>query len=188
MHKGLLCAVSGYSEAALQGGFKEAEEQRIELPEEDPETIEHFQLWLYTKSILDTNESAQHTKYPILVDLYVFAESHLIPKLQNITIDTIIQKINIESNVPRISAMYKNTIDGSPLRRLITHFTARNGILNKWSWDIGNEEKLCSSKEYLRDVILALYEGKEKPQEQDCWKIRCDYHVHSEGDPPCSKS
>lgn len=56
MHKNLLCAVSDYFIAALEGNFKEAAEQKVELLDEDPEVIERFQLWLYTRDVLEEGE------------------------------------------------------------------------------------------------------------------------------------
>jgi hypothetical protein len=47
IHKGLLCKASPYFRAALERGFKEAETQIIEWPEEELETVRIFQLWLY---------------------------------------------------------------------------------------------------------------------------------------------
>lgn len=51
LHKSLLCQASSYSDAALNGGFKETEEQKIEMFEEDDETFRHFQFWIYSKTI-----------------------------------------------------------------------------------------------------------------------------------------
>ena len=42
--------------AALEGGFKEAESQKIGLPEDPPETVELFMEWLYTLEYKGLNE------------------------------------------------------------------------------------------------------------------------------------
>ena len=188
LHRGLLCSVSDYFNTALHSGFKETEEQKIELPEEDPEVVERFQLWLYTKSILDHDETVQNIDYPIYVDLYVFAESRLIPKLQNEAINAIIRKGSIDGTISTNSAIYRKTIDSSPIRRLTVDRTVRLGALNTWGFKSTNEDNLLNSKDYLQDVVVALYEEKKGPKETDFWKIRCNYHVHSEDNPPCSES
>ena len=47
-HKELLCEVSSYFKAALEGQFQEAETQTIKMVDEDAATFEYFQLWLYS--------------------------------------------------------------------------------------------------------------------------------------------
>lgn len=69
IHKGLLCAVSTYFKAALEGGFKEAEEQMINMPEDDVEVFEHFQLWVYTGSFMEAGETEKGKDCNILIGL-----------------------------------------------------------------------------------------------------------------------
>lgn len=47
VHKELLCSVSDFFSAALNGGFKEAEAGAVKLPEQDPDTFQYFVHWLY---------------------------------------------------------------------------------------------------------------------------------------------
>ncbi len=51
VHKDFLCNVSPFFAAALQGHFKEAEEDKVRLPVEDPKVFEYFLQWLYTKDL-----------------------------------------------------------------------------------------------------------------------------------------
>ena len=51
LHKDLLCNVSEFFSAALTGNFKEAEDGKITLPEQNPETFKYFVHWLYTGSL-----------------------------------------------------------------------------------------------------------------------------------------
>ena len=48
VHKRLLCQNSPYFEAAFNGNFKEASENRLELPDESSDVAEEFVFWLYT--------------------------------------------------------------------------------------------------------------------------------------------
>lgn len=48
VHKELLCSVSDFFSAALNGGFKEAATGVVKLPEQDTETFQYFVHWLYS--------------------------------------------------------------------------------------------------------------------------------------------
>lgn len=53
VHKELLCSVSDFFAAALDGGFKEAEAGAVKLPEQDPDTFQYFIHWLYAGKLTD---------------------------------------------------------------------------------------------------------------------------------------
>ncbi|KAK4692430.1 hypothetical protein P7C71_g4777, partial [Lecanoromycetidae sp. Uapishka_2] len=42
IHKEILCSASTYFRAALNGGFKEAEEQTVELPDDKVKVFKYF--------------------------------------------------------------------------------------------------------------------------------------------------
>ncbi|KAF2500044.1 hypothetical protein BU16DRAFT_522892 [Lophium mytilinum] len=56
LYESLLCSYSDFFRAALQGGFKEAKEKRVALPEEDPEVFELFVQWLFTGGYIFDDE------------------------------------------------------------------------------------------------------------------------------------
>ena len=60
--------------AALEGEFKEAKDQVLRLPEDDPDMFSHFGLWLYTGEILESHESAKDVSRKVLTDIYLFGE------------------------------------------------------------------------------------------------------------------
>lgn len=72
--KELLYSVSEYFKAALEGNFKEATEQKVELPDDDPEVVERVLLWAYTGKILDQGETVDDMSFMNLAGIYVFAE------------------------------------------------------------------------------------------------------------------
>ena len=189
IHHNLLCSASDYFKAALNGQFKEAEEQKIELLEEKPAVLESFQLWLYTNSILDEGESVPTLGWYLLIGIYTFAESRLIAALQNHAIDMIIRKANWADVVPAQSAIYRDTVPGSRLRTLAVDMAASIGLLSEWQWT-GSEDTLYDSTEYLVDLVKALYKQNttKHPREKNFWKIRCNYHTHGEGEPRCSEN
>ncbi|MCJ1435526.1 hypothetical protein MMC27_004900 [Xylographa pallens] len=188
IHHDLLCSASDYFKAALDGKFKEAEEQQIEFSEEKSDVVGCFQLWLYSGSIIDDGESVMALEFPLLIGIYAFAESHLLAALQNHVIDLIIRKAAKIHAIPKESMIYSGTVASFRLRKLVIDMTARTGLLNIWQWDVGSED-FISSKDYLIDLVKALYIEKIAvcPQEQNFWRIRCDYHIHGEGEPRCSE-
>ena len=80
VHNKFLCNASTFFEAALEGGFEEAESQRIELPEDKPEIVELFLEWLYTKEYRGPDEELLHKgpgngiELRPAMDLFVFAD------------------------------------------------------------------------------------------------------------------
>ena len=190
MHKGLLCSVSPYFRAALESDFKEAQEQVIELTEDDSQTMEYFQFWLYTQSILDKEETVSNISWHFLIELYVLGEIRLIATLQNQVIDLMIRKTIKDNQVPTLKTMYDifdKTCPGSPLRKLIVDCSARLCNLPTWQWDfIDGTER--AQRDFLKDLVVEVYNDRAKKQERDIWKIRCTYHTHAEGEARCSEN
>ena len=189
VHKGLLCSVSPVFKAALEGDFKEAQEQVIELTEDNSETIEYFQFWLYAQSILDTEERVSSIEWHVLMELYMLGEIRLIASLQNQVIDLMIRKTAISKSLPEHKVMYDifdKTSPGSPLRKLIVQTSARTGNLSEWEWGFA-DTSVIAQRDFLKDLVLELYRDRKTKQEQDFWKIRCTYHTHAEGEGRCSE-
>ena len=116
----MLCNVAPYFKAALDGEFKEAKDKVLLLPEENATMFKRFQLWVYTNKILAEGEDENAIEYQTLADLYIFGDIRGIPDLQNGAMDTIIDKKASEKTIPayEFRFIYKNSVDGSPLRRL----------------------------------------------------------------------
>ena len=187
MHKGLLCSVSTYFKAALQGGFKEAEEQRIELPDDDVSVIKRFQLWLYTQKVLEEDETADHLQWSLWVGIYCFAEGRGIPHLQNLVIDCFIDKNKISQMLPsgEICRVYENTPPNSPLRRLLVDISARCGALDTWDLKDQSDSRDMWSEFFMKDLVLALYHETVSKGRDDFKSFRCDYHFHADGEKRC---
>lgn len=78
LHKGALCFYSGFFEGALNGRFAEAQDGAVKLPTEDVPTFEKFVGWLYTRNF---ELAGDHTDYPLLCELWAFADRREIPLL-----------------------------------------------------------------------------------------------------------
>lgn len=133
MHKGLLCNVAPYFEAALKGSFLESSAQVLELIEDDPVMFERFQLWTYTNRLLEDGETDKEIPFIVWADLWVFGEARGIPELQNCAIDGLINDEITTNYVPIgiFQHVYDNTHEDSPLRRLILDWAAFSGCWNR---------------------------------------------------------
>ncbi|MCJ1299842.1 hypothetical protein MMC08_002636 [Hypocenomyce scalaris] len=130
-----------YVKAAFEGNFKEAEEQVVVLPEEDVRVFELFQFWLYSENFLDAGES--------IADI---GASSLMEVAEEVPI----------AEIPRI---YDNTLETSPLRRLIVDVSARTGLLRDSSW-YGGDNNIRYNKTFPLDLALALYDENLYPGPQ----------------------
>ncbi len=92
IHKSLLCNVSSYFNAALNGNYIEATESVIVLLDEKSEVFRRFNEWLYTHEVLQgvLSVNGKTDNWSILFDLYIFAEKRGIPRLQNAVVDAVI--------------------------------------------------------------------------------------------------
>jgi len=157
VHRGLLCQISPYFRAALEGGFKEAEIQTIEWPEEKAETVKIFQLWLYSGS-MDIDMGDSLSAWENLVDTYIFAEAYQLPALTVSVIDVFIQMKSqaMTVNIHVLARVY-STPSTKPLRKLLVDFAAHNWSLREK--DFFREELLgLYPKQYLVDVVLELHD------------------------------
>ncbi|KAL8822219.1 MAG: hypothetical protein Q9191_007044, partial [Dirinaria sp. TL-2023a] len=156
IHKGVLCNASPFFRAALEGGFKETVEQTLELPEAAVDAFKLFQFWLYSRrfekpsAYADTEET-----WTSFVQLYIFAEVHGMPELQNDVMDILcaLFELGYPFDWSAITDVYKDCPSNSPLRRVIVDMCVRLP-LSKAGWF---QEDVLSSYpiEWLRDVILA---------------------------------
>lgn len=189
LHKGLLCAFSSYFKAALEGGFKEAEEQVIRLPEDDVKVFERFQLWIYTGTFIEAGETEKDMDDDLIIGLYLSAEARGIPQLQNLAIDCYINNFDALGEVQTrvFRRIYENTLPSSPLRRLITDLTVISGGP---SWFSEGLEKHWS-REILLEVVRGLTKEKEKKSRRKPFASviarRCDYHFNVEGEKPSNE-
>lgn len=181
IHKGILCRSAAYFKAALEGGFKESKDQVLELLEDDPVVFSHFELWLYTGKILELHESVKNIAWRVLTKIYLFGDARGIPELQNATIDLYIDKNYAAKEIPtyEINLIYENTLENSPLRRLLVDFMSFNTVLTDPGWFSENVNSRYP-KQFLLDLVVSLYEkgAGTKTKITDFRLVRSDYHVH----------
>lgn len=179
MHKKLLCDISGFFQAALNGNFQESKNQAIKMVEDDAEVFSYFQYWVYTGVIKQrprepTNEITSHT----LAGIYIFAEARCIPALQNMAIDILISKHESSPRAPieEYRYIYENTAERSPVRRFLADWAAYRGILSK---DWFNDRSIYPT-DFAIDLSLALYDRIQNNttyHSGDFWEARARYHT-----------
>ncbi|KAI4745260.1 hypothetical protein E4T50_04371 [Aureobasidium sp. EXF-12298] len=179
LHKDLLCFNSDYFRAAFNGSFKEAAERKLELPGVDKDVFEAAQLWFYTRNLqLPTDNT-----YNFLVDLWIFADQHQIPLLQNQIMDRIFAKC-LQSNIFNpavVPTVYAQTTTGSSLRKAVIEILA-------WTTRIESEPGAFLSglatdwtNESFIDLVIAINQSRlsktvkfpDLPKRDKCF-----FHVH----------
>lgn len=167
IHKGLLCEASPYFRAALQDGFKEAQAQKIEWPEEDPRIVDIFQTWLYSRVIKFDAKPFDESAWFTLIDLYAFADRYHLPALKDSVIDVLFNHLQEDTTFDISWAVfdkvYSMTSPRAPLRRLIVDLAVHR---SSRSWDTDEADDIEAlflqrlPKEYLVDVMLAEFDSK----------------------------
>ena len=178
MHKRIICNVSPFFKVAFEGKFREAQDQILELPDENVDMFKYFQLWVYTDSIIAKGETVKDLTGLLLADLYIFGEMCGIPDLQNAAIDVLIDKYEFHQQITTLilHKVYGNTPETTPLRRLMVDFVAciDRGLPD---WFANSRDQYPT--DFLIDLAVALSKLKcgTKTVIMDFRASRFDYHV-----------
>lgn len=182
MQKALLCFYSGYFAAALNGEFIEAKKKLIQLPTEDPATFRLVGHWIYTRRTLGL-EGGEETSWCDLIGLWVFADAHDMPLLQNEVINVFHQQvIKVWRNpLSHLQDIYDTTVVGSKLRSYamdVICFSTQQRLAMR------PEDEYQWPKEALIDLARRLWNDDFKRQgkaQLEKWDICGQYHVHEDG-------
>ena len=176
---GYLCFYSGYFNAALDGRFSEAQKNQVKLPTEDHKVFELFWNWIHTRRFYQsTLAPAQLLPFKMIAKLWIFADAHIVPLLQNVTSDLILEKIKDTRTVPSLEDLtyiYDNTVESSPLRLLIGDvFCVLCGEDFAWDDLAGPSDE----REQKRSVCL---QPRMVNSNLRLLEWYCKYDVHGEG-------
>ena len=151
VHEELLFKYSPVFKAAFSGECRESSERCMALPEDDPETVERFMQWLYSKSLGLTKGVSLETwdeRHWQLVRLNTFADKFDVDLLKNSIIDEMFMGSNqLDSclpDPPMIEYIYENTTAKSSLRKLIVEI---------YVWQIDYDWYTRSDSRAALDVI-----------------------------------
>ena len=162
----------------------EAREGRVTLEDEDPEVFKRLNEWLYTGEVLYNDETYENLSFAPLLDLYVFAERMLIPRLQMTYIDALISKDKESPNYPPrlpVQHTWDHTFVSSPMRRVLVDLHVRSGDMRGVL--ASDEDIELFSKSFLAAIVVAYYDAKGDGSIRvyfDFWKERSRYHTNED--------
>lgn len=134
LHENLLSSSSDFFRSAFHSGFKEAREDRLLLPEDDPAAFELFVRWLYARALAaspppgpaqQTQASLFHASSSSIqtwLRLYALTCKLMVEELENICVGAAWRYYSIGTRRPAIrdvQFIYENTPPGSGMRRLL---------------------------------------------------------------------
>jgi hypothetical protein len=134
VHESFLIKSSLFFRKALSGGWLEAKDRLVKLPEEEPAVFQDYVHYLYTNTLcvksdtkLDGNDGPN--EMVSLVKLFVLAETLQDPDMKKVVIAAVYNGLweirNAGSKIPvleLISVVYEGTPVGSSMRRLLVDF------------------------------------------------------------------
>jgi len=169
---------------AFNSNFVEGQTQTYKLEDTTPYAFRFLLQWIYSEKLTiileqdeDTQRAMQATEPPYyrrgliidgsfmgvefraLVEAYILADKLIIPKLQNAAMNKL-YGIAVKEGIPTgcFNHVYANTQDGSPLRHLLTNFTAlhaKDGFIKK------------NSKIFPHQLLIDIIDFREKHNNPD---------------------
>jgi len=161
VHLRVLCDASPVFNAAFHGGFLEASNRSMDLPEDDPEAFERLVQWLYCK-VYDKPHFAgepcddDQIGYMDLAKLYVAADKFGIIGLKNDVMDRWCEAHSTTAEAPFTEVLdyvYENTTSKSKLREVIVAIYVWE-IDYEWYQDA--QQTLRKRPEFATDVAIAM--------------------------------
>ena len=183
IHKGILCRDSSYFRTALNGAFREAQENKIILSENRTRTFHIFQHWAYSGSLQNGDRKESFMPMPFLIDIYTFAEARDIRRLQSQALDAIITRNKDQQRfyAPWVIRVYDNTCPSSQLRKFIVDFCASSRAPPKTAWLKRGRNSI--PPDFAIDLALALKDLQHYSRTRfgevrtDFWEERHKYHI-----------
>ena len=148
VHEDLLCAHPSFFGAAFTSQRKESKDREMELPSDDPGTIEEFIAWLYTQKYeLEIVRKGDRHWMQKAAELYILADKYNVILLKNAICIALVNRHNTPG-VPlparrQVAYVYKNTSAGSQLRTLLSDWYAWSVALSWFVQDPIKAWLLC---------------------------------------------
>ncbi|KAH9809305.1 BTB/POZ fold [Teratosphaeria destructans] len=189
VYKYIITAHPEFFRAACNGGFEEAKDKIVRLPEVEPETFGCLLHWIYTGHIVVMNEEdidaterqAPSLRYVALVELYALADKYGEPRLRNATIDQIIELADTTEIFPGtgvVDIACNKTSRRSNLRKVLADYYNACAELE---WLLDHQDELAA--EFYFEMAMRMKEGiNDSPNVNN----KCRYHEHNDDVPKCS--
>ncbi len=172
VHQELLFKSSLVFKAAFSGACQESIEHRMDLPEEDPETVERLVQWLYFKSLGLTKAVCSETsaeRYWQLARLNTLADKFDVGLLKNSIIDELFVLYSTPDasppQPPVIAYIYENTTETASLRKLIVGWYAWHIDYN-WYTASDTPAVLENIPRFAADLAIATKRRVQNPSSQ----------------------
>lgn len=195
VHKDLLCNKSPFFSAAVNDHWKEGQEGRVPLPNDDPAVFALYIQWIYRGRIFsrqdmgDTGGNQQEIK--LLVDAFVLGEKLQDQDFKDAVIDSLVYAVDTPDEQDKkwyptpsaVDSAYRGTPESSPLRRLMVDMHFFHGH-PEWLDETYNTE-------FLRDVARLFLQDRSdyvtRADRTTAQVAGCTYHCH-EAESACYKS
>lgn len=177
----------------MNSDWKESRERSIELREDDPNTFEIYQHWLYCGTIPTRDDGIGRTnaEYLQLAKAYVLGDKLRDGNFKDVVIDAMqLRSRSIYADGKcyfpgecSIRCIYDNTLKSSEARHLLVDFYVKHG---DELWLKGDEQEKFP-RDFLMDLAVALYKSKDTHFTATATTAynTCEYHQHGSG--PCYK-
>lgn len=157
-----------FFDLALQQCWREGQEGKVPLPEDDPYIFRLYAAWVYEGKIFcKSNTTTTARDYDTLIGLYIFGEKVLDRDFQDRVIDALLAKyeevntLDTKHRIPdrsQITRIYKYTPTASPLRLLVVDWCVRDAIEVDTELRASMEEE--ANREYVADLLAASFERR----------------------------
>lgn len=193
VHEALLRSRSKFFDAALNKCWQKGQAGRLELPEDSPDVFEIYQNYLYNRTLpvkkgdrdLNIREDKIHDEYFALGLFHIFGEKVQDPGFRNAAIVGFLKRMVEPVRDGKcwypvtkvVDLIYKNTMPGSPARKLMVDIHAKRGNAQWITAEPGD-----NNKEFLMDLARCTLERANlKIQRENKWTpVWADY-LEAEG-------
>ena len=163
-HSCLLFNSSSFFGAALWGEFREGGQQKIWLPEADPEMFVSFGNWLYSGDPAAPKSSGmprERLGWEELIDLYYWSKEYMVPRLQNFCMYTLIDTHEENYSFPMwlIPKIYEQSSGPFCCLRIFTADVMAMMSRKRGTTWFGTLDVASYPKEFFVELSMALLEG-----------------------------
>ena len=149
------------------------------MPEQSPEVIERFILWLYTGQLSRGNEEPKDLNREQFADLYIAGDIYGIPELQNSVMDCFVAWAKTSKCRKLLSILhhvYENTPKDCSLQRFLVERAATKFDFSRPWFEI---YQALYPQQFLMGLVQELFRHKKgNPDSIDWNNPGCRYHVH----------
>ena len=193
VHEEVAAEFSDFLKAAIQGGFSEAQDRIVRLPDDDPELFKIFLAFTYTGRVYctkaDDRESPNEDREKgRLADAWMMAERLQSVKFKDAIVDSLIANMLSTGTYPTgtYKGIYAESAGPSGMRKLHVDIAV-------FSWsnkDLEDADRDEAWQDFFYDVAVRSQafgiagRPRQEPWKEASW---CRYHDHGDA-APCYKS